>query len=264
MGKFTLKTLFKGLWAAVTGCWILVILVNLAMAPWGPALGIADSPTRWLLAYFNTIVGLLATGAVCMWWFKLHPEYIARPGRYQPGRSYAVITPYSLSAMGVVAALYATLGIAFSVGADLGAVVTAFSATFFGPIITFVAVFAGAFVRFFLGGTPWLTAFSLPQFAIWDGSVWAINAAIYWKIVRAEPLKRVSWSKWVLAIIIMVVIHWTALHIVEAIARYPIEGVLAKMVTTAATWYPTTVASIIFGVLAGEAVYRMSIAPVSK
>ncbi|MCD6513846.1 MAG: hypothetical protein J7L07_02875 [Candidatus Odinarchaeota archaeon] len=237
--------------------WIIVIIADLIMQPWGPALGVADSPIRWALTYLNVIFGLVLSAIAGIIWFMKHPEWLAPIGKYVKGQEYKPLSPWTLSAMGVMAALYAILGIGWNVGVDLAALVTSISAVYFGPIITFGAVFVGAFIRYLLGGVPWVTPYTILEFALWDASVWAINASIYWSVVRKKKIIKIEEvvKYWIVLIPLMIFIHWFALFIVEGIPRYPWEGVVAKIVISMATWYPTSIVSIIFGVIIGESLY---------
>lgn len=246
---------------AIVG-WVIVIVADLIMQPWGAALGVADSPIRWGLTYVNVFFGLTLSAIAGIVWFIQHPKWLAPIGRYVEGREYKPISPWSLSAMGVIAALYAVLGIGWNVGLDLAALVTSISAVYVGPIITFGAIFVGAFIRYLLGGVPWVTPYTLLEFALWDGSVWAINASIYWAIIRKREFKRIGINiikYWIFLIPLMIFIHWSALFLVEAIPRYPWEGVIAKILISMATWYPTSIVSIIFGVIIGESLYVSTI-----
>ena len=124
-------------------------------------------------------------------------------------------------------------------------------------------MFVGAFIRYLLGGVPWVTPYTLLEFALWDGSVWAINSTIYWAVIRKREIKKIDIdiiNYWIFLIPLMISIHWAALFLVEAIPRYPWEGVIAKILVSMATWYPTTIVSIIFGVIVGESLYISTLA----
>lgn len=238
----------------VGGVGIFLITTGLVYPP-GPTLGAADLPPRILYWHSYVFLVELPIAAILMSSFVRHQEWRAPPGRYVPGRTYPVFSSWNLSAMAVLAALYAVAGLPTGITwIDFVAIITALMAAYFGSVIAFFGISVGAFIRGAVGWLPPGVPFAgIVAFAISDASRWAIIGAIYWWIVRrGRGLSTAGY--WATILPITIFIHASGI-IIQFFARAPLET-FEFLLGLMATWYPTSIASIIVGLAAGEAAYR--------
>ncbi len=238
----------------IVGSIVLGIIVVLAFQPWGPGLGPSFSPARIALAYAVAFLTLFLPGVIVATLFVSDERFkmpLIRAGKVKK----TVLSTYILTAAAVVAAVYAVGGILTGVNIDLPALITGFTATYFGPAVSLIAWFVGFFVRWAIGGAPWLrTALLVPTLAMVDAGTWALASYIYWRIVRVSS--KYSVIKVALGIIAMLAIHlygWTCIY---AGALNPAPAAIAYIAFSFSTWYPTSVVFIVLGALIGETMYR--------
>ena len=141
-----------------------------------------------------------------------------------------------------------------------GNLITSFSATYFGSIVCLLAFTLGFFVRWAIGGAPWLRVPALiPVIAFIDGGVWAINAYIYWSLMRKNGVQP-SPVRFVIAVVSMILVHLFGWLFVYACTLNPGPAAIAYITFAFSTWYPTAIAFIIIGALIGEPMYRSRLA----
>ncbi|RLF09360.1 MAG: hypothetical protein DRJ62_06845, partial [Thermoprotei archaeon] len=90
--------------------------------------------------------------------------------------------------------------------------------------------------------------------ALIDASVWAVNAYIYWKIMRGETKR--GWPYFVLSVILMILVHMFGWLICYAFVLNPFEAFVGYVTFAFSTWYPTTIVFVVLGALIGEPMYR--------
>jgi len=241
-------------YSIIVGSIVLGIIVVLAFQPWGPGLGPSFSPARIALAYVDAFLTLFLPGVIVAMLFVKDERFkmpLIRAGKAKK----TVFSTYILTAAAVVAAVYAVGGILTGINIDIPALITGFTATYFGPAVSLIAWFVGFFVRWTIGGAPWLrTALLVPTLAMVDAGTWALASYIYWRIARVSS--KYSVVKIALGIIAMLAIHlygWTSVY---AWALNPAPAAIAYIAFAFSTWYPTSVVFIILGALVGEAMYR--------
>lgn len=243
----------------VSGSVIIGLIIMVAAAPWTPTLGPSMSPARVALGYAVSIFLLLIPALLLLVLFIQRQDWLAPPGRYMPEVKYKPLSTYQLTATAIAAAVYAVGGFPTGVNIDLPALITAFTAVFFGCVPAFIAFFIGFFIRWAIGGAPWLPLPVLgPLVAIIDASVWCINAFLYWSIVRKVEKPGIGRS--IGAIILMILVHWCGWLIVYAFTMNPWPAFIGYFTFAMSTWYPTTIVFVIIGALIGETVYRARIA----
>lgn len=243
---------------------ILGVITWIAFRPWTEDLGPSFSPARIALVYAICALTLLIPGIMCMLLFIRNEKWLAPPGRYVPGVRYAPFSTYTLTAAAIVAAIYAVGGFPTGVNIDLPALITAFSATYFGSVVCFLAFIIGFFVRWAIGGATWLAiAMLVPVVAFIDGGVWAINGFIYWYFTRKEGI-RYSFLRVVIAIILMVLVHIFGWLFVYAATLNPGPAAIAYVAFAFSTWYTTAIVFVIVGSLIGESIYRSRLAVKSE
>ena len=260
MEKLVSEKVAKTLPFAAAGSALLGLIIMFAAAPWTPALGPSLSPGRIALGYAVSIFLLLIPALILLVLFIQRQDWLAPPGRYMPEVKYKPLSTYQLTATAIAAAVYAVGGFPTGVNIDLPALITAFTAVFFGAVPAFIAFFIGFFIRWAIGGAPWLPLPVLgPLVAIIDASVWCINAFLYWTIVRTVAKPSIGRS--IGAAILMILVHFSGWLLVYAFTMNPWPAFIGYFTFAMSTWYPTAIVFIIIGALIGETVYRARAAP---
>lgn len=238
----------------IVGSIVLGILAILTFQPWSPALGPSFSPARIALAYVAAFLTLFLPGVIVASLF-VKDERFSMPLAKAGKAGKTVSSTYVLTASAVVAAVYAVGGILTGVNIDLPALITGFTATYFGPTISLIAWFVGFFVRWAIGGAPWLrTALLVPTLAMIDSGTWALASYMYWRIVRISS--KYSAVKVALGIAVMIIIHMYGWLCIYAGVLNPAPAAIAYIAFAFSTWYPTAIVFIVLGALIGEAMYR--------
>ncbi|MGQ4833663.1 MAG: hypothetical protein ACP6IS_07195 [Candidatus Asgardarchaeia archaeon] len=243
---------------------IIGVIAILIGQPWTEALGASYSPARIGLAYVAAILIYFIPAIILTMLFVQKPEWLAPPGRYSPETKYEILSPYVLVATAIAAAIYAVGGLPTGVNIDLPALITAFTAVYFGPLVSLLAFFIGFLVRWLIGGATWLPSpILVPFVAILDSGVWAVNAYIYWAIMRSGRFKITGANRYgylVFLIIIMILVHLFGWLFVYAFTMNPWAAYIGYISFAFASWYPTTIVFIIIGAIIGETVYESRVA----
>lgn len=238
------------------GSFALGVIIWLVMKPWTPDLGPSFSPARIALIYVVSVLMLFIPGIMCTYMFSQNQKWLAPPGKYVAGVKYKPFSPYMLTAAAIAAAIYAVGGLPTGVNIDLPALITSFSAVYFGSVVCLLAFSLGFFVRWAIGGAPWLRIPALiPVIAFIDSGIWAINAFIFWRLMRAEGIKS-SPIRFIISIVLMILIHLFGWLFVYAFTVNPLPAAVAYVTFAFSTWYPTAIVFIIIGALIGEPMYR--------
>lgn len=242
--------------------WLAIGVVSLlytTVYAWQPPtsiLGVANSPARIVYWYQYVLLIELPLSILFIYWFTRDESHRAPPGRYVPGKHYSIFNTYNLAAMGIVAALYAVLGLVTVSNVDVVALVTAFSAAFFGPLISFVGIVVGAYIRFGIGGLTNIVTnpAALPAFAFSDASRWAIGGFIIWRLVRVQRENVMGLATWVTVIPLIILVHAGSI-IMSFFALNPWDSFTLN-IGFMGFWYPTSLISIIVGLAVAEGAYR--------
>jgi hypothetical protein len=235
---------------------IVYLVVTLIVDPFGPTMGVAFSPERIGYMYLQTFAVWVPLSAFLMYRFSRHPEWIAPVGKYVPGRSYKVWSSWTLAAIAITAALYAGTGFISGVtNVDLPALVTAFMAAYFGPIVALPGIVVGAFIRFALGGMPWLAPPTVVAFAFTDATKWVVAGSLIFWIVRARGKGLFTAGAWALVVPASIV-AWLFITMANIFTQGPweyFEGFFFFFFVPVVL--VTSIISIIVGLGAAEAVY---------
>ena len=240
---------------------IIGLVVILVTQPWTDALGLAESPTRIAVEYPVSIFIYLIPGILLALLFSKNQEWIAPPGKYSPDVKYEPFSTYTLIATAIAAAIYAVGGLPTGINIDLPALITAFTAVYFGPMVAFLAFFIGFFIRWAIGGAVWLPSPALvPAVAIIDAGVWAINSYLYWFVTRSNKFVKtdnmaVRYTLMIVMIIVMILVHLFGWLVVYALVMKPWEAYVAYVTVALSSWYPTTIVFVIIGVIIGQTLY---------
>ncbi|MCD6513427.1 MAG: hypothetical protein J7L07_00720 [Candidatus Odinarchaeota archaeon] len=239
---------------------VIGLIVLLIAQPWTEMLGPSYSPARIGLGYAVAILILFIPAIICVLRFIQVPEWLAPPGKYSPEAKYEPFSAYTLIATAIAAAIYAVGGLPTGVNIDLPALITAFVAVYFGPLVSLIAWFIGFFIRWAIGGAPWLPAPLVgPLVAIIDSGVWAVNSYIYWYVMRSGRFKITGVNRYaylVVLIIVMILIHLFGWLVIYAFTQNPWAAYVAYAAFALSTWYPTTIVFIIIGAIIGETAYE--------
>jgi len=244
---------------AMVGSYVVGIIVAIVAQPWSDWLGPSFSASRLALSYVVSALMYLIPGLIAMLLFAENQEWLAPPGKYTPDIEYKPFSPYILTAAAIVGAVYAVGGILTGINVDVPALITSFSATYFGPIVCFLGIFFGFFVRYAIGGAAWLaTPLLIPEIAWIDAGVWSLASYIYWLLVRKLG-KGVSGAMrlvyFIIGLIEMVVLHVIGWIFVYAFTLNPWEAFIGYITFAFSTWYPTTIVFVLIGAVIGESVY---------
>ncbi len=230
------------------------IIAIVAARPWGPELGPSFSPARIALAYAATFLTLFLPGIIVASLFIKDPRFKMPLMRTRKAEK-SMFSTYTLTAAAVVAAVYAVGGILTGVNIDLPALITGFTATYFGPVVSLIAWLVGFFVRWAIGGAPWLrTALLVPTLAMIDSGTWALASYIYWKVARI--VGKYSILRIALGILAMILVHMYGWICIYAGVLNPAPAAVAYIAFAFSTWYPTAIAFIVLGAIVGEAAYK--------
>ncbi|MEW6229280.1 MAG: hypothetical protein AB1700_14515, partial [Bacillota bacterium] len=156
------------------------VLAMVYFKPWGPGLGVANAPTRWIyMVIFDSWVMKLPTVLLAMSIIAGNEKWLAPRGRYQEGEEYPVFTTYVYASIAFMAALFAASGILSYQFFDLPAAPAAISVSFFSPIVGFFTLWLGGVLRALVFGTgnPALWALGV---GMGDGATWIWLGIFYW------------------------------------------------------------------------------------
>lgn len=253
----------------MVGLFIVALLILAVSAPWGPGLGPSWSMGRIGLNYAVVIVGYVLPGLIACYLWSRKAEWVAPPGRYAPGVTYKPLSTYALTAAGIVAAVYAVSGLPTGVNIDLPALIAAFGAVYFGPVVMFPAFFLGFFVRWAIGGAPWLPVPILaPSVALLDAAIWVIGAYIFWSLMRTVRYEKATGGMktayYILALLSMIAVWNFGFIIWYAFAGNPLSAFLAYATFAYSTWIPTGIAFIFLGTIIGHSTYTARVGPPKK
>jgi hypothetical protein len=178
------KTIGYLLYAYIILGWIGYWYLYFTLEPWGPTLGVVDSPER-LFWGCGVVMALIALPVQLweLWYFVDHPEWIARANmeEYVPGTRPKVWTRRRIitSAMGM--ALFGGSGAFYSPVLDVPGIIWQFLAVAYDPIVCWFAVaFGFLLIRGPLFAGMW-NPFML--FGIWalDVAILNLNGLMWWR-----------------------------------------------------------------------------------
>ena len=207
----------------------LIIFAYIVASP--EVFGVSNSPIRQVAFYVTAGLIYGIPGLICIRLFSRKPEWIAPPGKYTPEAKYSVFSPYALAASAVVAAAGVVAGFPGPINIDIVAMVTAFSAVYFGPAVSFLGTFVAFILRYLIGLTPWVaTPNILIAYAILDGGVWSVNSLIFWYVIRGFKLKgNVKSVATVLMAFVFMAIHFFGWCGVNYFTNNPFEAAVANL-----------------------------------
>jgi hypothetical protein len=165
------------------GWWILGWVGQIALAlwkkPWGPELGVAASPVRWM--YYYSYSGMVTVPSILLmisYITSQHNEWQAPRGRYQEGEKYSVLSSYNIVAMAMTAAMFAAAGIFRPAVFDLCATPAAIGSFYFSPIVGFITLWIGGALRSIFFGVGLITQ-QLPGWGLADGALWMMSGIVF-------------------------------------------------------------------------------------
>ena len=254
---------------AIIGFFIVALIILVALTPWGPELGPSWSMGRIGLNYAVVIVGYTIPAFIAMYLWSRKPEWVAPPGRYVPGVTYKALSTYALTAAGIVGAVYAVSGLPTGVNIDLPALIAAFGAVYFGPVVMFPAFFLGFFVRWAIGGAPWLPVpIMAASVALLDASIWVLGAYVFWNLIRTVRYEKATGGMrtayYILALVSMIVIWNFGFVIWYAFVGNPLPAFLGYATFAYSTWIPTGIVFIFLGTIIGHSTYAARARPPKK
>lgn len=244
------------------GSFILGLVVMLVAQPWSAAaLGPSYSPSRILVTYVVTTLMLVIPGLICVYLFTRRNRWIAPHGKYVKGQDYSVYSTYTLTAIAIVAAVYAVGGLPTGVNIDLPSLICAFSAVFFGAHVMFPAVLIGWFVRWAIGGAAFIPVPILGgAIGLIDAGVWAINGFLLWWILRSERFREASGRRktglFIVAILVMIGVWLVGWIFDYAFVGNPWGAFVGYATLAFSTWAATGVAFQVLGLFMGQNMYE--------
>ncbi|MHA1713384.1 MAG: hypothetical protein ACTSW4_05030 [Candidatus Ranarchaeia archaeon] len=264
MEKFTKKGLEGILILASIAGWIIAIVALFVFAPWGPGLGYPFSTERLIAAYV-VFYGFLLPPALyfLVYQFK-RPRWLAPVGKYSEGMKVNPFSPYHLVAMGVMAALFASTGFLSAINVDLASFTASFTAVFFGPWITLVALFAGNVIRWLSGTAWWLNPTNIMLNGLTDAFTWVINGGLYIRFAREKPFTSNRLLRFIVFYVIFQGIHAFMWVFLFSIINFPIEGAIQNIVGTLTSWYPGAMIFTLVGFYVAETMYELRTSPVVR
>ena len=243
--------------SAVIGV-VLFFALNTMSDVWGAS----NSPVRQGLLYTYAVLIFDIPAIVGIYMFSKKPEWLAPPGRYVPGeKKYSILSPYFLAACAVMAAVETVIGVSGIANVDLVAIICAFAAVFFGPLVAFVAPFIAYILRWMLGFAPWITIPAIvPAQGLIDAGVWSINAIIFWFVVR-RLRGNVRTIVTFLFIPIFILVHAAGWLWLNYFTLNPYAAAIANVLYAIGPtgFYLSSILAIIFGVLVGQFYYESRI-----
>jgi hypothetical protein len=237
---------------------VIGLLINLAINTPSAAWGASQSPIRQGLFYMNVILIFDIPAIMGILMFKGHPEWLAQPGKFVEGVKYSLLSPYALTGSAVIAAVAVVAGIPGPLNIDTVALVTAFAAVFFGPVVAFLGAFVGFILRYVLGLAPFVPNPTV-MFgdALMDGGIWAVNATIFWFVIRGLKGTFKTVMTIVMAFVFMA-IHFVGWGIVYYFTLNPYPAAVADFlfaVTPPTGFFVSSWVAQFFGVLVAAFYY---------
>ncbi len=227
---------------------ILGLVIIVMARPWEPSWGPGYSVQR--IGLYTLSVILMIFVPACFLSYTYAKQKALRENIED------LITVRELSASAVAAAIYAVGGFLTGINIDLPALITAFTAVFYGPLVSLTAFSIGFIIRWLIGGAPWLSIpILVPVIAMVDGGVWAINSYVYHLIRNLFGEKNI-FLRLALAIGLIIVIHFACEPVLYGIVMLPWPASIAYITYAALSWYPTAIIFTIVGVIAGESLSR--------
>lgn len=227
----------------------------LYFTPWGPDLGVANSPQRlifrmvmdwWVLKLPIALIGASMVAGRVRW--------LAPRGRYQEGVNYPIFTTYTYVSIALCSALFAAAGVLSYEFFDLPAGPAALSVTFFNPIIGFFTLWIGGAVRSLIFGTD-NAVYRAAANGLSDGSTWLWLGIFYWWF-REET----KWGKNFAALLVfwvVVYVAWRTVYMFDIyVWTFPVPALWARMVWFFTQFIPSGLAGTIAGLIASEALIR--------
>jgi len=259
----------RTLWLAAIAFFIIGVLFLFMMQPWGPGLGPSWSPARQGIVTAAIVIAYAIPGFICIYQWSREPRWLAPPGKYAPGVVFKPFSTYALTGAAIVGAVYALSGLPTGVNIDLPALICAFGAVYFGPAVMFPAVFLGFFIRWAIGGAPWLAAPALaPAVAFLDSCIWVINGTIFWFLMRTDRYEKASAGGRTAMFIGYLPIQFAVWCFGFMVLWYfgvnPMPASLGIIVGALTTWVPTGVAFQILGAMIGQSTYTARAVPVRR
>ena len=227
--------------------------------PWTSLLGFSFSTERLIAAYIIYHSFIIPGALYFVAWQLRSPQWLAPVGKYTEGQKVNPLSPYHLVAMGVMAALFAATGFVSGLfNIDLASFTAAFTAIYFGPWVTFVALIAGNIVRMFSGTAYWLNPTNVLLNGVVDAGVWAISGGLYWWLIREKRLIKNRWVGLAVFYPVFQLLHAFMWIFLFQFVNNPIEGAIAGMIATLGSWYPNGMAFTIIGLFVGQTLYDLN------
>lgn len=232
--------------------WAAQFAAAMYLKPWGPGLGVAESPQRQVaVVIFTWWVARLPMALLGASIVAKREEWLAPRGKYVAGRSYPLLDTYSYTAIAFLTALFAACGVFSWQVFDLPAAAAAIAATYFNPVVAFFSVWLGGSLRTILFGQgnplSWFAGIGL-----YDGTTWMWVSIVYWVLrSRTRELGNV-WPRvfWVLFYVVFRAIY----ELDYLVWLYPVPSLWASITWWEVNFLPTSALSAIAGLIAAEAI----------
>ncbi|RLG43792.1 MAG: hypothetical protein DRN81_05840 [Thermoproteota archaeon] len=233
---------------------VINFLAMLYYKPWGPKLGVAESPLRiWRYLLFSFWVCKLPIVVLGFMVTIERPDWLAPPGKYVPGREYKVWSTYRLAAIALMAALFTACSVVSYTFFDLRAAPAAISCILFDPIVGFFTIGIGDILGslLFAIGNPLIwTAGD----AWWDGGTW-IWLGIFYKWFAESKYGKSIVARSVFWVVVYVI--WRTIYMYDwLIWWYPIPALWSMTTWFFTVFLPSGITASLLGVWASEATKR--------
>jgi len=243
------------LWAGIGVLVTAAILV--VFQPWTTTLGPSSSPQRVAAQAAIAVTLYVPVSLYCMTKFAQRDHWYTFIGTYIPDSDNKVLGPRTLTSIAVLAAAFAAFGLFSVAGLDLAAMVAAFSAVAFGPIITGLSVFLGSFLRFALGGMGFMVPIRVPVFAVQDATNWVVVSTVFWTVIRSERITDRSRERvaFVGVLVVFLLVHASTQHWDQFLVN-PWDAYLGWVFGIFPTFWPSAALSMVAGAIGGYALWN--------
>jgi hypothetical protein len=237
---------------AIAGA-IIGILLMFRIKPWTPELGVTFSPIRQVYDMVWCLLVFPPLGFYCLYWWSKHPEWLAPRGRYSPGVKYSMVSPYTIVAAAVFAALGVAAGTTTFAGLDLAMLVWAMAMVLFGPFVGYVASGIAYILRMLLGLLPFPVGPVTVGHFFWETFTFAFGGAFYfWLIERTGKRNIQRWVTWVVAL--------NLVHGFSFLSAFfwamPADAYIPFFIWAWTGYRPGAVIATVIGLIIGEAIVK--------
>ena len=258
MSKEKGKGIELGLAVITAVAWIIYWLAYFTYRVWSEEWGPTASPTRIGWEYGYTFCTLL-WGILWMYKFSKIPKWNVPPGTMPAeGARVKIFSPYTLTGIALVGAVFAVAGLGEFIRVDLQALTIAASAAYFGSIISFFGLWIGQVIAR-LWFVPWVMggAAGFLDIAAWvtmDASIWSYNGYLFFKFYHSKP----QWSRIKRLALIMVL--GEPIHIgfweVRAFVVNPLNAAIATVIVDTTTYWSISWILVLIGYIIGASAYE--------